>query len=241
MTARFVNSVITNSGTLNITDGVQTAVNLDNVGITAGATLTQIGAGDLNITTQFRTELAGSADMLMDATFRLVDNTGSGSVTDIAAVFDNTGGLWNLDNAGGASNTIDVSLNALANLGSVTIGGPTLSFSESSSGYVVIGGLVSGTDYLIELDLASLDTDINDVVTELMNNEAYSNVIALDGDTVQISYTATADGSGNFAWDNVNSLGGNVVGVGAAVIPEPSTFLLSSLGLLGLALRRRRR
>ena len=213
MTARFVNSVINHSGILNITDAVQTAVDLDDVGVVAGATVTQIGAGDLSINTEFRTELAGSADMLFSTAFTLVDNTGgTGSLSDVTAIFNSTGGLWNLGNAGGAANSIGVSLNPGANLGTIAVGG-SATFAEASSGFVEISGLTGGAGYFIDLDLASLSTTIGDVVDELATNGAYSSVAALDADTVRISYSATGTGTGRFAWDNVNSLGANVVAV----------------------------
>ncbi|MGB1130267.1 MAG: hypothetical protein ACPG4K_09455 [Haloferula sp.] len=217
-TARFVDSVIHNSGTLNITDDAQTAVELDTVGIVAGATVTQIGQGDLNISTEIRTELAGSADMLFSTAFNLVDNTGggTGSLTDVTAIFDNTAGLWNLDSAGGGTNLISVSLVPGASQGTIAVGGST-TFTEAGSGFVEVTGLTAATDYFIDLDLASLSTTIGDVVDELANNPAYSNVAALDADTVRITFTPTVTGTGNMAWDNVNSLGANVTGVSVSL------------------------
>jgi hypothetical protein len=206
---------------------------LNNTTVTAGALLSLTGSGNHTLDGSLGVGLPGSADVLGAVTHDVVDYSGvTGTFTD-SSTFSDSNGLWTVSDSG---TVISVTLNN--QVGTVGNGGTVILGSPEDAGYVELTGLISGKKSTLTLDLVNFDSDINAVAAELGNNDLFFNVLALDSDRISFDFLPGFAGTGYFAWDNVNSLGADVAGVGFSIIPEPASLVL--LALAGLMLMRRR-
>jgi hypothetical protein len=234
--AIFTAAQVRNSGTLRI--GGHAAVTIsNNIVFRPGATLSLTGdkTFTLQSTATVGLRLTGSAELLGGTNFTLVNRLG-GTFTD-NATFDTTGGLWS--KTGTAGTTLEANLSNRK--GGLTVGG-SLSFAPEDAGYVDIAGLTSGEVYQVILDLANVGGGgLGGVINELSLNSMFSTFTTnnLADQTIKFFFTAPADGTMFFAWDNVHSLGADVEGIIVA-IPEPSALMLAAagLGILVITFRR---
>ncbi len=252
----FSRITVNNNGTLDIrNDFTGTAaalakstakLGLSNITVQAGRllTITDTGSNPSNgvlvgLAGTLAVGLAGSADFLSTNSFKIVDYVananGKGSLTD-GTTFDTTANLWVKSTV---NSDIFVTLSGTANLGTINAAGGGLSFGAANAGYLTLTNLAIGS-YEVNLTLAT-GASTNQVAQQLALNPAYSGITFLTETNVFFTFASSMAGTGYFAWDNVNSLGGDLTGFQMA-IPEPSAIALVGLGMLTLlTLRRRRR
>ncbi len=212
--------------------GPESGAILHDTVVVAGKSLAYSGVGNLTLQNSLRMDLPGSAEIFATVTHDVIDYAaGTGTFTD-SSTFNSSGGLWSRNDNGSA---IQVTL---ANLvGTVAPGQAiVLASGPENAGHVELTGLVAGQTATVRLTLTNF-ADLQPVLAELAGNPRFANLFAIDGNTVSLDFVPTFSGSGYFAWDNVNSLGADVAGIGLVVIPEPASALL--LGLLALGLSRR--
>jgi len=264
--AIFTSSVLTKNGTIHITDAtpgtgkISSGVQFDDLGVRVGKTLTVSRVNTFDIDGNFFVDLPGSATMINgqldgDKKFTVLDASAfTGSVGTLPAL-NTSNGLWS-EYVGAPVGGPMVVAELVKDLGDLNVGGNVdlvLDLGDAQdSGYVDVLGVQDGVAYSLLLNLENLATDINDVVAELLNNELFTSVLAVDPDTVELQFLGDS-GFRFFAWDNVNSLGADVgqlelfetdqngePGDAAPVVPEPMTAMLGVFGLGALASRRRR-
>ena len=186
-----------------------------------GKTLTKAGDGTLYVDGTLEPRLSGSADVLAALGQTAISHT-AGTTDYDSPTIDTANGLW--DSTVPADDN-DLVFTLANNKGDVTSAGTSPFTGAEDAGYVVLKGLLAGTEYSILLDLAADNTAA--VIAELSKNSLWESVVptSLLGHDVSVSFIAPADGDFYFAWDNVgaNALGDDIV---AIQYPPPGTVFL---------------
>jgi hypothetical protein len=178
-------------------------------------------------------------------TFKLTHT--SGSYNTINQGWGDAGDLWtvNLDQsdteAGGRMDTVTLATAAAATEDTLdaSIGGNSVSFAATTTGYIDLTGL-TGDETSLKLNLlwdADSQADVADF-TALLDDAGITNWL-VDTYQIGIELDPSVSGSSYFAWDLLG-IGSDGALKGITVIPEPATGFLIILGA-GLVLMQRRR
>lgn len=198
-TARFLGSMFTNDGTVDIeqNDTQPVVFRLEDTTWMAGVTVTKSGGGNVTAFGSSAVNLLGGADVLAATSFTLIDSNTAITKSD---TFNTAGGLWT---KGGGTNDITATLDS--HKGTAEKGEGEVTFAASPSGHVTLGGLDTDTpgNNTLTIGVQDFDDDINAVVARLSDNSAFSNITA-DTDTISMNIDASAT-TMYFAWDNVLS------------------------------------
>ena len=214
-TGRFVDSIVCNSGTIDVGDW--TAVELDGLAVTVGKTLNKTGPNNLTLKTSFGIAIPGGAALVGSAGFAALDVTNGWSQS---AVNYRDAGLWQFDVDTGANGGIDATMTNLKD--TVAYPGHGSPFAAEDAGYVKFTGLVEGREMMIKVELTNI-TDIDSVLAGLGGNPLYTEIEAVGSDAVRLRLIPTWSGDGYFVWDNApgaaHPLGADVTRVSPMLLP----------------------
>jgi hypothetical protein len=220
----FTSGSVEESGTLKLVGALPLTVQFDAMAVLAGATLTQTGTRTLKINGSIGARLQGSADLLTNTTFTLLDYVSGTLDYSTSASLDTAGGLWSgsipADNA-------DLAVTLANNKGDVNVN-TSLSFASEDGGYAVLKNLLTGTEYTLHLDLANGTANRDAVKAELQENSLWTTVAdsTEGGYEVKVVFTVAVAGDYRFAWDGsaAGRLGDSLVGVKLTVPAVGSVF-----------------
>lgn len=179
-------------------------------------------------------------------TFKLTHT--SGSYNTIHQGWGDAGDLWTVNlnqadaEAGGRMDTVTLATAAAATEDTLdaSIGGNSVSFAATTTGYIDLTGL-TGDETSLKLNLLwdaeNSTADVADF-TALLDDAGITNWL-IAADQIGIELNPFVSGASYFAWD-LAGIGSDGALKGITVIPEPATGFLVLLGG-SLALMRRRR
>lgn len=150
--ATFRNKTVTNNGAIVRRDGL-TTVRVTNTVVEVTNTLSVSGTagGEMQIDGRIGARLRGSADVLTATNFVLLNRV-SGTLNYAAsASLDTAGGLWT---APAFVDNVSLTVTVANAKGDLNVNG-SLSFASEDGGHVTLKNLVSGTTYVLRLDLAN--------------------------------------------------------------------------------------
>ena len=108
-----------------------------------------------------------------------------------------------------------------------------------------LGSVTSSTNTINTLSLTLKNTVTNMVTSLFTYNSSSSSSSLFSGSVAQGTYTLLASGTTQSAWSNnkknLQSFSVNLNATAVTPVPEPETYALISVGLLGLLMARRRK